>query len=100
MSDPSPPDGLIVASPRPRRELRWALLAFVLLVLLPASALVGLYFYSRHQSKLALEEAIAEADRLDPGWRLEDIEKRRTALPPEQNAAIHVAVLSAGTDPL
>jgi hypothetical protein len=97
MPDTSPPPGLTVAPPRPRHKRRWILLAIVLFVLIPASALVGWIFYSKHQAKLALEEAIAESDRLDPGWRLEDIEKRRTALPPERNSAIHITAAAALT---
>jgi hypothetical protein len=37
-----------------------------------------------------LRDAIAETDRLDSGWRLEDIEKRRSQLPDDQNAAVHI----------
>jgi hypothetical protein len=95
MSNSSPIPGTVMAPPRPRRKWRWILIAIVLFVLIPASALVGWIFYSKHQAKLALEEAIAEADRLDPGWRLEDIEKRRTALPDKQNAAIHITAAMA-----
>ena len=37
-----------------------------------------------------LREAEAEADRLDPGWRLKDLEAKRKVYPPEENAAICV----------
>jgi hypothetical protein len=67
----------------------------MVLIVPPAAAVTGLFFYHRHQAQVALDEAIAETDRLDPGWRLEDIEKRRTAVPPEQNAAVHIAAAAA-----
>jgi hypothetical protein len=38
----------------------------------------------------ALKEAQAEADRLDPGWRLAEIEAKRAKVPPEQNGATRV----------
>jgi hypothetical protein len=41
-------------------------------------------------SEQALREAIAEADRLDPGWRRQDLAARRPAIPDEQNAALRV----------
>src|SRR5262249_25970071 len=34
--------------------------------------------------------AIAEADRLDPGWRLFDLEAARAQVPDEENAALQV----------
>jgi hypothetical protein len=34
------------------------------------------------------DEAAAEADRLDPGWRLEDLEKKREVIPDEDNGAL------------
>src|SRR5262245_62554001 len=54
--------------------------------LLSAPILVGLYFVvSAHTG---LNKLIAEIDRLDPGWRLEEIEAKRASYPPEQNAAV------------
>jgi hypothetical protein len=35
-----------------------------------------------------LKEALAEADRLDPGWRLEQLEAKRPALPVDENSAV------------
>jgi hypothetical protein len=43
-------------------------------------------------SEQELREAIAEADRIDPGWRAEDLEARRGVVPDEQNAALRVLV--------
>ncbi|HZY86568.1 MAG TPA: hypothetical protein VFE78_17165 [Gemmataceae bacterium] len=35
-----------------------------------------------------LKQALAEADRLDPGWRLEQLAAKRPALPADKNSAI------------
>jgi hypothetical protein len=37
-----------------------------------------------------LAAAIADADRLDPGWRWADLEKKRAAVPDEKNSALFV----------
>jgi hypothetical protein len=39
---------------------------------------------------VALKEALAEADRLDPGWRLAEVEARRTKVSPDRNGATRV----------
>jgi hypothetical protein len=38
----------------------------------------------------ALQEAIAEADRLDAGWRLAELDAKRAVVPDEQNGALQV----------
>jgi hypothetical protein len=38
-----------------------------------------------------LADAIGEADRLDPGWRLEELEARRKRIPDDRNAALQVS---------
>jgi hypothetical protein len=71
--------------------VRWGrriFLAAVALVVLAVLSMVGLYFYQRHRGERALQAAMAEADRDDPGWRLEDIEAQRSKVPPGDNAAI------------
>jgi ABC-type transport system involved in multi-copper enzyme maturation permease subunit len=42
-------------------------------MLLPLVLLLGWYTHLRFASQQRLAEAIAEADRLDPGWRLEEL---------------------------
>ena len=37
-----------------------------------------------------LQEAFAQLDRTDPGWRLQDIEAARAAVPDEENSALRV----------
>jgi hypothetical protein len=72
------------AAPRRRRLLRsgWVLLA---------CAWVGTacLLCDRWQQQRAWEEACAEADRLDPGWRWDDL-AARPPLPAERDSAAHV----------
>ena len=90
MPEPNvPPEVLEAANRSRRRRRRWWRALLILTVLFIAS-LVGWYFYNRYHLDVELQEAIAETDRLDPGWRLEDIERRRAALPDDQNAAIPI----------
>ena len=37
-----------------------------------------------------LQEAVAEADRLDPHWRLEEIEANRIKIPDDRNSTLQV----------
>jgi hypothetical protein len=53
-------------------------------------ALGSWYSYDEFRSDRALQEAIAEADRLDPGWRLEEIEAKRAKVPDAENSALCV----------
>jgi hypothetical protein len=81
-------------SPRPsrwRRRLRTLTLA-VLLLFLAAGAYV---FYFLKSAERQLQKTIAEIDRQDPGWRLEELEARRQAVPPEQNSALLVRTVLA-----
>jgi len=60
-------------------------LAMVLLL-----GLVGAAFYYRATvaAERRLQKAMAEADRLDPGWRLDDILRNQPAIPDEDNGAL------------
>jgi hypothetical protein len=73
------------AAPPVRRRRRWRWL------LLPPLALMGVslayYFHSRSVVEKEPAAAIAETDRVDPGWRLEEIEASRTTYSIEENAA-------------
>jgi type II secretory pathway pseudopilin PulG len=82
MSDPFPSP---VAPPvRPRRR-RWpyvvALLALVVLFG------IGVYVYLTVSAERKLQAAIAETDRLNPRWRLEDVEADRVVVPQAENSA-------------
>jgi hypothetical protein len=79
-----------LAPPQPRRRWRRWLLSLPLLLIAAAFAY---YFFASYAADRQLAEAIAETDRLDPDWRLEQIEEKRTTFTPEENAA--EAVLAA-----
>lgn len=55
----------------------------------------GWYAYVHHRIDRQMEEAIAEADRLDPGWRLHELEARRRFIPDAENAALQVLETSS-----
>lgn len=82
------PKVLTYVSPSQRRW-RWARrLALVvgLLVVLVAGWLLLLYFLAQREWR----EAVAEADRLDPGWRFEELQAKRAEVAGEDNAALCV----------
>src|SRR5437879_5411379 len=64
---------------RSRRRKRWLLAAIPLCLLLSA---VVLSFYGLFSSNHQLQEAIAEADRLDPAWRQAALEAPRAGQRP------------------
>jgi hypothetical protein len=82
MNEPSVRDETPPAVPR-RSLLRRILLVAVLLV----AAVVGVCVYVIHERDRELREAIAEADRLDSGWRFADMEAARAEVPDDENGA-------------
>jgi hypothetical protein len=70
-----------------RRRRRWWLFGLLLLAFL-----IGGYYWLFYLAHRELDAALAEVDRLDPGWRLEDLEAAREVLPPEQNSAPQVMI--------
>jgi hypothetical protein len=42
-----------------------------------------------------LQDAIAETDRLDPGWRLEDLEAKRAVIPATENSAEQILAIKS-----
>lgn len=72
-----------------RRRARWLTAGALALVCL------ALYWYGFRgaSSGDALAEALAEADRLDPGWQLDDLEASRKVIPDEQNGAFQVPAI-------
>jgi hypothetical protein len=57
------------------------------LLTLPVLIVMGLYFYAYMSADRELRAALAEADRSDPHWRLEDVEADRAAVPEAENSA-------------
>jgi hypothetical protein len=73
------------APARRRTGKRWIVIAGALLLAVVAVLLVGMYLWDR-----SLQEAIAETDRLDPGWRFDDLEAARAPVPDAENGAVLV----------
>jgi hypothetical protein len=81
------------APPAPKRR-RWLGCGVVLLLLFTACG--GFYGFLIYSTSRDLREAMAEADRLDPGnWQLADIEAHRKVLDDKDNAALVVMTLKA-----
>ena len=75
---------------RPRRR-RWPYV--IALLCLPVLTAVGAYLYLTISADRELGAAIAEADRLDPRWRLDDVEADRVVVPEAENSG--TAVIAA-----
>jgi len=78
------PDTILLSSKPRRRMLLWATVIacpFVLVL-----AWLGYKWYLDRDYKAAIEEA----DRLDPGWRLAELEATRPEMPDAENAALQV----------
>jgi len=84
---------------RPRRRWLRAVLWSGMVVLLAAAVTVAASWYL---GTSRLKQARAEADRLDPGWRWDDIQASRRTIPDDKNSALTVervaALLPGGWD--
>jgi ABC-type transport system involved in multi-copper enzyme maturation permease subunit len=58
---------------------------------LPLGLVLAWYAHLHIQTEDRLRMAVAEADRLDPGWRMADLEAAREVVPDEQNSAPQVS---------
>jgi hypothetical protein len=74
---------------RRQRWRRW-LVYIGTIIALPLIGFSGWYYINDLMTDRALQESIAEADRLDPDWRLEDIERKRAKIPDAENSAMCV----------
>jgi hypothetical protein len=75
--------------------------ALSLVTVLVAGVAAGCWYLSWAEER-DYQAALAEADSLDPGWRLEEIEKGRKRIPDEENSAalvlkVSYALRSAGS---
>ncbi|HEV2947227.1 MAG TPA: hypothetical protein VGX70_07610 [Gemmataceae bacterium] len=77
------------APTRPRRRLS-RLLFWGVLIASPFLFLLAWQGYEWYLDR-DLRAAIAEADRLDPGWRLAELEAARAEIPDSDNAALQVS---------
>ncbi|HLJ95450.1 MAG TPA: hypothetical protein VKU02_19895 [Gemmataceae bacterium] len=78
-----------ISVPARRKPRRW--LVWILSVPLFAGlAYMSLAFYLNGQNERELRKAEAEADLLDPGWRLSDLEAARAPVPDSENGALQL----------
>jgi hypothetical protein len=80
----------VPAAQKPYRPLRLVLISCTLVAILMIGMLLALISFHRRHLERELEQALAETDRLDPGWRLEELETARKPVPPERNSALQV----------
>jgi ABC-type transport system involved in multi-copper enzyme maturation permease subunit len=85
---------VIPQSRRPKRILARTLLVLPLLFML------GWYGLRSLVDGRNLQQAIADADRLDPGWRLEELEAKREVIPDEENSALLVKQVTESLSPI
>ncbi len=70
------------------------------LVLIPVLLALFAYFSSHYAGDKRLQEAIAEADRLDPDWRLADLEAKQLPFPdPAKNGIDQVVRIRNASPP-
>jgi hypothetical protein len=79
-----------------RRRLLLALAGTAAVLVAGAVTLSGYHFFAVRGE---LAAAIAETDRLDPGWRFEELEARRRLPPAERNAALQVLKVHSSIPP-
>jgi hypothetical protein len=75
--------------PQTSRRKKYLLIGLVIALLLIAPLVIkGLH--NSQKGKEELEEAVAETDRLDPGWELDDLEAHRRVIPDRRNGGLQV----------
>jgi hypothetical protein len=77
-----------LAAPTRRVRYRWRIGLAVCVTL--AIGLAAGFWYLSWAEERDFQEALAETDRLDPGWRLDAIEAARPIIRPEENSALVV----------
>jgi hypothetical protein len=80
---------------RPRYPWRILLLAAVTLPLVAVGGWVGICLIDRLRASWEVQAVVAELDRDDPGWTLEELLAQRPPIPDEQNGALRVAAAYA-----
>jgi hypothetical protein len=74
------------ASPSKRRHW-FILIGIIVLILLCVPVGYWIYFTRAERD---LRQAVSEAERLDPGWRFDEMEAAREVVPDNENAALQV----------
>jgi len=84
----------VVTAPRSRFRRHFRLAFALFLVIVGCFAAVwGWLGWRHHRAAVSLAEAIAETNRLDPGWGIAELEAKRVVVPDERNAAQRVLAL-------
>ncbi len=90
-----------LSQPLKGRRTRWRWIAlgvvFTVLLLLVGSC-AGWYYYHRYNGPKELAAVTTKLDDTEPGWRWDDLEKRRAVVRDEENGALQVAA-AAGLMP-
>lgn len=85
---------------RTRKSKNRRLLLICLLVLIPAGFTMCAYLITRQAGRENLSEALAESDRLDPNWRLAELESSRLPFPePDKNGINQVLAVRSAMPP-
>jgi hypothetical protein len=74
-----------------RRSLTWLIVALIVVILVGGAAWI---VHDLFISDQGLEAAIAATDRLDPGWRIEELQAARKPVPDAENAALVVLAVA------
>src|SRR4051812_26008350 len=82
----STPEWPVTTPTRSRRRRRW----FVAIAVALVGVLTTASWFAHWGEDRAWEAACAEADRLDPGWRWDDLIAARPNPPDDQNAALRL----------
>src|SRR5260370_30897677 len=69
-----------------KRRIRNAAIVVFIVVGTP----FGVHFYLRWSTERDLRQAMAEADRSDPGWQFLELESKRENLPDPENSALKI----------
>jgi hypothetical protein len=81
-------------TPVPAKRRRWWLRGMLIFLALLTLAPVGFFGYLRYTTSVAWDAAEAEADRLDPDWRMTPLFLKRRVVPDEENSALHIIAVA------
>lgn len=71
----------------------WRRLLVIGLIVFPLGLLAASFYFLVLWQDIQLQQALSETDRLDPGWRIWDLEAKRAVIPDEQNAAVRLTAV-------
>ncbi len=82
-------ESIVIAKPRRRwlKRVGYGLMGLLILALILLLLAIPVWAWWHNLVQQRLDEALAELDRTDPGWRLEEIESAREKIPEGENSA-------------